>query len=45
LLTPDGSGITMWFITIPLIVLYIAGLAVIKFDSMLPTIDQNQRYQ
>nr|WP_231129133.1 twin-arginine translocase subunit TatC [Candidatus Nitrosocosmicus hydrocola] len=43
LLTPDGSGITMWFITIPLIVLYIAGLAVIRFDSMLPIIDQNQR--
>lgn len=34
LLTPDGSGITMWFITGPLIFLYFAGIAVIKFDSL-----------
>ena len=35
LITPDGSGITMWFITIPLILLYCAGLAAIKFESLL----------
>ena len=35
LLTPDGSGITMWFITIPLILLYCTGLAAIKFNSLL----------
>ena len=35
LITPDGSGITMWFITMPLILLYCAGLAAIKFKSLL----------
>lgn len=43
LLTPDGSGITMWFITIPLLLLYAAGLAAIKFDSLLYIHSQNQK--
>ena len=43
LLTPDGSGITMWFITIPLFLLYAAGLAAIKFDSLLYIHSQNQK--
>ena len=43
LLTPDGSGITMWFITIPLLLLYAAGLAAIKFDSLLYINSLNQK--
>ncbi|MCA9827863.1 MAG: twin-arginine translocase subunit TatC [Nitrosopumilus sp.] len=29
-ITPDGSGITMWFVSIPMMVLYIAGMVVIE---------------
>ena len=29
-ITPDGSGVTMWFIAIPMIVLYVAGIIVIE---------------
>ena len=29
-ITPDGSGITMWFVSIPMMVLYIAGMIVIE---------------
>jgi len=29
-ITPDGSGVTMWFIACPMIVLYIAGMLVIE---------------
>ncbi|MCV0398996.1 MAG: twin-arginine translocase subunit TatC [Nitrosarchaeum sp.] len=29
-ITPDGSGVTMWFIAGPMIALYIAGMAVIE---------------
>jgi sec-independent protein translocase protein TatC len=29
-ITPDGSGVTMWFIAIPMIVLYVAGMIVIE---------------
>jgi sec-independent protein translocase protein TatC len=29
-ITPDGSGVTMWFIAIPMIVLYLAGMIVIE---------------
>jgi len=29
-ITPDGSGVTMWFITIPMIILYVAGMIVIE---------------
>jgi sec-independent protein translocase protein TatC len=28
--TPDGSGITMWFVSIPMMMLYIAGMIVIE---------------
>lgn len=30
LITPDGSGITMWFVAGPMIALYLAGMAVIE---------------
>ena len=29
-ITPDGSGVTMWFIAIPMIILYVAGMVVIE---------------
>ena len=29
-ITPDGSGVTMWFIAIPMIVLYVTGMIVIE---------------
>jgi sec-independent protein translocase protein TatC len=28
--TPDGSGVTMWFISGPMIALYLAGMIVIE---------------
>ena len=30
LITPDGSGITMWFVSIPMIVLYVLGIMMIR---------------
>nr|CAF28679.1 putative TatC protein secretion pathway component [uncultured crenarchaeote] len=30
LITPDGSGITMWFVSIPMIVLYLLGIVIIR---------------
>jgi len=29
-ITPDGSGVTMWFIAIPMIALYVAGMVIIE---------------
>jgi sec-independent protein translocase protein TatC len=29
-ITPDGSGVTMWFIAIPMIILYVAGMIIIE---------------
>jgi sec-independent protein translocase protein TatC len=29
-ITPDGSGVTMWFIAAPMIALYVAGMAIIE---------------
>jgi sec-independent protein translocase protein TatC len=29
-ITPDGSGVTMWFITIPMMILYIGGMMIIE---------------
>jgi sec-independent protein translocase protein TatC len=29
-ITPDGSGVTMWFIAAPMILLYIAGMLIIE---------------
>ncbi len=29
-ITPDGSGVTMWFISVPMIVLYVAGMIIIE---------------
>jgi sec-independent protein translocase protein TatC len=30
IVTPDGSGITMWFIAIPMMALYLGGMLVIE---------------
>jgi sec-independent protein translocase protein TatC len=30
IITPDGSGITMWFISIPMLVLYLIGILLVK---------------
>jgi sec-independent protein translocase protein TatC len=30
LITPDGSGITMWFVTLPMLLLYVIGMVVIE---------------
>ena len=32
-ITPDGSGVTMWFIAGPMIALYVAGMAIIERKS------------
>ena len=29
IITPDGSGITMWFVAVPMIVLYLGGIMAI----------------
>jgi sec-independent protein translocase protein TatC len=29
-ITPDGSGITMWFVTLPMLLLYVIGMVVIE---------------
>ena len=29
-ITPDGSGVTMWFIAVPMIVLYVTGMVIIE---------------
>lgn len=45
-ITPDGSGITMWFISGPLIVLYAIGLIILKSsfknNSMVKQVQSNQ---
>ncbi|MFL6482273.1 MAG: twin-arginine translocase subunit TatC [Nitrososphaera sp.] len=30
LITPDGSGITMWFVSIPMVLLYLAGMIIVE---------------
>ena len=30
LITPDGSGVTMWFVSIPMLVLYLAGMIIVE---------------
>ncbi len=30
LITPDGSGVTMWFVTIPMLLLYLAGMLIVE---------------
>ena len=32
-ITPDGSGLTMWFISIPMLFLYLLGILLIKLKS------------
>ena len=33
IITPDGSGVTMWFISAPMILLYISGIFVVRVTS------------
>jgi sec-independent protein translocase protein TatC len=35
--TPDGSGITMWFVAGPMILLYLVGIFVIERNTYNPT--------
>ena len=30
LITPDGSGITMWFLALPMIIIYLLGMLAIR---------------
>jgi sec-independent protein translocase protein TatC len=30
LITPDGSGVTMWLIAVPMLLLYLAGMLVVE---------------
>jgi len=32
IITPDGSGITMWFVVGPLMLLYVIGIIAIQID-------------
>ena len=38
--TPDGSGITMWFVAGPMIVLYMVGIIVIERNTYNPTYEK-----
>ncbi len=31
IITPDGSGITMWFVAIPMLLLYVLGMLFIEW--------------
>jgi sec-independent protein translocase protein TatC len=33
IITPDGSGLTMWFISIPMLLLYFLGILLVKFNA------------
>jgi sec-independent protein translocase protein TatC len=30
IITPDGSGVTMWFVTSPILLLYLIGMLIIE---------------
>jgi sec-independent protein translocase protein TatC len=30
LITPDGSGVTMWFVSVPMLILYLAGMLIVE---------------
>jgi len=36
IITPDGSGITMWFISVPMLVLYLVGILLIRLRIQNP---------
>lgn len=36
IITPDGSGITMWFISVPMLVLYLIGILIIRLRIQNP---------
>ncbi len=38
IITPDGSGVTMWFIAIPMIALYVTGMAIIERRAKAATV-------
>ncbi|MFB5599858.1 MAG: twin-arginine translocase subunit TatC [Nitrososphaeraceae archaeon] len=33
IITPDGSGVTMWFISAPMILLYITGISIVRMTT------------
>jgi Sec-independent protein secretion pathway component TatC len=33
-ITPDGSGVTMWFVALPMIALYAVGIIAIRRNEM-----------
>lgn len=33
LITPDGSGVTMWFVSLPMLLLYLAGMLIVEKKS------------
>lgn len=33
LITPDGSGVTMWFVSLPMLLLYLAGMLIVEKNS------------
>jgi Sec-independent protein secretion pathway component TatC len=43
-ITPDGSGVTMWFIAGPMILLYIIGMLIIESKIKRRQQDQKQQY-
>ena len=45
IITPDGSGITMWFVVGPLMLLYVIGIITIQLDLRISKYDWNQSRQ
>lgn len=39
LITPDGSGITMWFLALPMIIIYLLGMLAIRRREMKKTLE------
>jgi sec-independent protein translocase protein TatC len=42
IITPDGSGITMWFVVGPLMLLYVIGIIAIQVDLRISKYDWNK---
>jgi sec-independent protein translocase protein TatC len=42
IITPDGSGITMWFVVAPLMLLYVIGIIAIQVDLRISKYDWNK---
>lgn len=41
IITPDGSGLSMWFIVGPMMFLYFIGMTIIKVDSKISEYNRN----